>query len=113
MYNYYTCTYIYMYSIDLYFTYMYIHLFFFLLPFLSLSLSSSLPPFLPPSLLPPPSDTVMLNPNTQDSPSIKIIFKDYAPNKYIAFPKLDVVLEVAAKEMEKVSIVYNNYMYIP
>ena len=53
--------------------------------------------------LPLSPDTVMLNPNTQDSPSIKIKFKDYVPPpQYIMFPELATVLEVASQEMAKV-----------
>ncbi len=46
----------------------------------------------------------MLNPNTHDSPSIMIRYKEYS-NLPIVFPKLDYVLEVASKEMESVSYV--------
>lgn len=45
----------------------------------------------------------MLNPNTQDSPSIMIQYKEYS-SKPVVFPILDTVLEVAAKEMESVSV---------
>lgn len=44
----------------------------------------------------------MLNPNTQDTPSIMIRYKEYS-DKPIVFPKLDAILEVAAKEMTSVS----------
>jgi len=46
-----------------------------------------------------PVGTVMLNPNTQDSPSIMIQFKDYDVGS-ISYPDLDVVLEVASKEID-------------
>ncbi|CAI8031374.1 Phosphatidylinositol 4,5-bisphosphate 3-kinase catalytic subunit beta isoform [Geodia barretti] len=49
-----------------------------------------------------PIDTVILNPNTQDSPSIKIMFRDYVkPPQKIRFPELAAVLEVASQEMAK------------
>lgn len=44
----------------------------------------------------------MLNPNTQDSPSIMIRYKEYS-EKPIVFPKLEAVLEVASREMDTVS----------
>ena len=47
--------------------------------------------------------TVMLNPNTQDSPSIMIRYKEYA-EKPIVFPKLEAILEVASREMDAVSV---------
>ena len=57
----------------------------------------------PPLLHPSPTDTVILNPNTQDSPSIKIMFRDYVkPPQKIRFPELAAVLEVASQEMAKV-----------
>ncbi len=45
----------------------------------------------------------MLNPNTQDSPSIKIRFKDYGSGP-VTFPNLEVVLEVASKEIDLNSV---------
>lgn len=48
------------------------------------------------------SGTVILNPNTQDSPSIMIRYKEFS-DKPIVFPKLDAILEVASKEMALVS----------
>ena len=58
-------------------------------------------------------DTVMLNPNTQDSPSIKIKFKDYVPPpQCITFPELATVLEVASQEMAKVQCYVPNTYYI-
>ena len=50
--------------------------------------------------------TVMLNPNTHDSPSIKILYKEYSSTPII-YPKLESVLEVASKEMDTVSV-YNS-----
>ena len=47
----------------------------------------------------------MLNPNTQDSPSIMIRYKEYANNP-VVFPRLETVLEVASKEMDSVSTFY-------
>ena len=49
-----------------------------------------------------PTGTVLLNPNTQDSPSIMIRYKEFS-DKPIVFPKLDAILEVASKEMALVS----------
>lgn len=46
--------------------------------------------------------TVILNPNTQDSPSIMIRYKEFS-EKPVVFPKLEGILEVASKEMELVS----------
>ena len=55
-----------------------------------------------------PTDTVILNPNTHDSPSIKIMFRDYVkPPQKIRFPELATVLEVASKEMAKVFFPYS------
>ncbi len=45
----------------------------------------------------------MLNPNVQDSPSIMILFKDYGSGA-VTFPDLDVVLEVASKEIDVTSV---------
>jgi phosphatidylinositol-4,5-bisphosphate 3-kinase len=45
----------------------------------------------------------MLNPNTQDSPSIMIRYKEFS-DKPIVIPKLEAILEVASKEMALVSI---------
>ncbi len=45
----------------------------------------------------------MLNPNTQDSPSIMIQFKDYSTGP-VTFPDLEVVLEVASKEIDLASV---------
>ena len=59
------------------------------------------------------SDTVMLNPNTQDSPSVKIMFKDYVqPPQKIRFPELAAVLEVASQEMAKVRHTQQTLSYI-
>ncbi len=41
----------------------------------------------------------MLNPNAQDNPSIMIQFRDYDVGT-ISYPDLDVVLEVASKEID-------------
>jgi len=48
--------------------------------------------------------TVILNPNSQDSPSIQIKFQDYGPKwpHPIVYPKLESVLEVASDEMAHV-----------
>ena len=46
--------------------------------------------------------TVLLNPNTQDSPSIMIRHKEFS-DKPVVFPKLGAILDVASKEMESVS----------
>lgn len=46
-----------------------------------------------------PIGTVLLNPNTQDSPSIMLNFKEYAASP-IMYPDLEKVLEVASQEME-------------
>ena len=47
--------------------------------------------------------TVILNPNTQDSPSIMIRYKEFS-EKPVVFPKLEGILEVASKEMESVCV---------
>lgn len=48
--------------------------------------------------------TVIRNPNTQDSPSIMMRYKEFSDTP-IVFPKLEAVLEVASKEMAAVSTV--------
>ena len=45
----------------------------------------------------------MLNPHTQDSPSIMIQYKDYGSGP-VSYPDLDVVLEVASKEIDVASV---------
>ena len=52
----------------------------------------------------PTPGTVILNPNSQDSPSIRIKFQDYGPKwpHPIVYPKLESVLEVASDEMAHV-----------
>ena len=54
--------------------------------------------------------TVMLNPNTQDSPSIMIRYKEYS-EKPIVFPKLEAILEVASREMDAVSLMLLYILY--
>lgn len=56
--------------------------------------------------------TVLLNPNTQDSPSIMIRYKEYS-DKPIVFPKLDAILELASKEMDSVRVlsIYHTHNY--
>ncbi len=46
----------------------------------------------------------MLNPNTQDSPSMMIQFKEYNTTGPVTFPDLDVVLELASKEIDLNSV---------
>lgn len=58
--------------------------------------------------------TVILNPNTQDSPSIMIRYKEFS-DKPVVFPKLEAILEVAANEMDSVRIdspTYTMQLYI-
>ncbi len=63
------------------------------------------------SFIPITVGTVMLNPNTQDSPSIMIRYKEYSTNMPVVFPKLDTILELASKEMDSVSSIFYTHTY--
>lgn len=47
-----------------------------------------------------PIGTVMLNPNSQDCPSLMIQYTDYGEGNPVKYPDLEKVLEVASQEME-------------